>query len=139
MERRHGLPFPLHPFYLMYQGEHIISIPHDPHTDRHSQRHLEISSLFRADIIEQKQYQQGDEPSEMRNTIAGRSLRIQKQTEVDAPDNDQRQDNGQQTAHDVKQQPGPEMFRMIKTLKHISQYPEDDADHGIRDERRSYI
>ena len=90
MERTTVLPFPLYPLYLAYQGKQVISIPQDPHADSHAERNLEISSLFRADIIEQKQYQQGDEPSEMCNTIAGVFTYIQEQTELDAPDNDQR-------------------------------------------------
>jgi hypothetical protein len=138
MERTTVVLLQLHPLYLAYQGKQVISIPQDPHSDSHTKRHLEIFSLFRADIKEQKQYQQGGETPEMCNTVAGRFPRIQEQPEVDASDNDQRQDNGQQTAHDDKPQPRPEIFRVIKTLKYITQYPDDDADHCIRDERRSY-
>jgi len=76
------LPFPLNPHYLAYQGKQVICIPQDPHANRHSKRHLEILSLLSEDIIEQKQYQQGDEPSEMCNTIAGRIPSIQEKQKV---------------------------------------------------------
>ena len=46
--------FRLNPLYLAYQDKQVMCIPEDPHTDSHAKRHLEIFSLFRADIIEQK-------------------------------------------------------------------------------------
>jgi hypothetical protein len=44
--------FPLYPLYLTYRDKQVISIPEDPHADGNTKCHLEISSLFRAGIIE---------------------------------------------------------------------------------------
>jgi hypothetical protein len=77
IDRTPVLQFPLYSLYLAYQDVQVICIPYDPHTSRHPKRHLEILFLLHEEIIEQKRYHQGDESSEMCNTIAGRIPGIQ--------------------------------------------------------------
>ena len=70
----------------------------------------------------------------MRDAIVRRVPHVHEQPESQALDYYQCQYKGEQSAHQVKQNPGPGIFRVIKVFQRISKDPEDDTDKRIRNE-----
>lgn len=70
----------------------------------------------------------------MRNAIVRRVPHGHEQPEGQAFDYYQRQYEGEQPAHQVKQNPGPGIFRAVKVFQRVTKNPEHDSDQRIRNE-----